>query len=287
MKTRNRIAILFCLAIAIPSAVAAQAAAQLPTSPVVIRVTDATGAVIPGAQIRLDPAPDPVPASMQTDQKGELSLELKPGNYAMEGNYRGFEKYRGQLGVPGYATEALAAASNKLITIVLHVPCTGGDGVTVPSAAGIVVEQDVRKPSNILRLSLAPYHDDLAISTCEFPAFHHITIRVHNAHTNSDEIYSGVALSDLLATYGVPLGKDLRGKALSLYVVAVGSDNYKAVLSLAEIDPEFHPGDVIVADEMGGKRLLDSGPFKLVVTEDKRPARSVHNLVSLELRSAD
>lgn len=30
----------------------------------------------------------------------------------------------------------------------------------------------------------------------------------------------------------------------------------------------------------------NSGPFKLIVTEDKRPARSVRNLVSLVLRSA-
>jgi len=29
----------------------------------------------------------------------------------------------------------------------------------------------------------------------------------------------------------------------------------------------------------------DIGPFRLVVTEDKRPARAVRNLVSVELKS--
>ena len=29
------------------------------------------------------------------------------------------------------------------------------------------------------------------------------------------------------------------------------------------------------------------GPFRLIVTEDKRPARSVRNLVSLEVKTAD
>ena len=39
---------------------------------------------------------------------------------------------------------------------------------------------------------------------------------------------------------------------------------------------------------MNGKPLdAKNGPFKLVVTEDKRPARSVHNLVSIELRTAE
>jgi hypothetical protein len=59
------------------------------------------------------------------------------------------------------------------------------------------------------------------------------------------------------------------------------------VLALGEIDPSFHPGEIIVADAMDRKPLdAHSGPFKLVVTEDKRPARSVRNLVSVELKPA-
>ena len=119
-------------------------------------------------------------------------------------------------------------------------------------------------------------------------AMPHKTVTVHNPHTNADETYSGVPLIDLLAGLGVPHGKDLHGKALSDYVVATGSDGYKAVLALAEIDPEFHPGEVLVADQMDGKPLdAKTGPFRLVVTEDKRPARSVHNLVSIEVKSAE
>ena len=38
---------------------------------------------------------------------------------------------------------------------------------------------------------------------------------------------------------------------------------------------------------MNGKRLDEhSGPLKLVVTEDKRPARSVRNLTTIELKAA-
>ena len=114
------------------------------------------------------------------------------------------------------------------------------------------------------------------------------TVTFHNVHTKADETYSGVPLTDLLAKYGAPTGDKLRGKGLSDYIVATGSDGYKAVLALAETDPSFHPGDVIVADTMDGKPIGDKdGPLRLVVTEDKRPARSVHNLVSIELRSAE
>ena len=114
------------------------------------------------------------------------------------------------------------------------------------------------------------------------------TVTVHNPHENVDETYSGVPLIELLKRVGAPVGKDVHGKALAEYLVATGSDGYKAVLALAEAEPDFHPGDVLVADSMGGKPLdAKTGPFRLVVTDDKRPARSVRNLVSVELKAAE
>jgi hypothetical protein len=152
----------------------------------------------------------------------------------------------------------------------------------------LIVQQPAVAASekNDLLLS-APAHEPVRLSATDFTVLPHITVTFHNTHTNADETYSGVRLSDLLAKLGAPLGDALRGKALANYVVAAGSDGYKSVLALGEVDPSFHPGEVIVADAMDGKPLdAHSGPFKLVVTEDKRPARSVRNLVSLELRSA-
>jgi len=112
-----------------------------------------------------------------------------------------------------------------------------------------------------------PYHEPASFSPAEIKAVVHISATIHNAHTNADETYSGVRLADLLTKMVAPLGKELRGEALAIYMVAKGSDGYAAVLSLAEVDPEFHPGEVIVADAMDGKPLdARSGPFKLVVT---------------------
>ena len=100
------------------------------------------------------------------------------------------------------------------------------------------------------------------------------------------EPYSGVPLAALLAKLDAPLGEHLRGKALASYIVASGSDGYSVVLSIAEADPSFHGGEILVADTRDGQPLGKSGPFQLIVSEDKRPARWVHNLVSISLQDA-
>jgi hypothetical protein len=160
---------------------------------------------------------------------------------------------------------------------------------TTPAASGAHSGPEAVAASSKDALTLLTYsdHKSIVLSAAELKALPHISLTIHNSHTNADETYSGVRLSDLLARIGAPLGGELRGKALAHYVVATGSDGYKAVLALGEVDPSFHPGEVLVADTMDGKPLdAHSGPFKLVVSEDKRPARSVRNLTSVELKDA-
>jgi hypothetical protein len=129
-------------------------------------------------------------------------------------------------------------------------------------------------------------HAPVTFSAAEFHALPHITITVRNGHTNATENYSGVPLAALLEKVDAPVGKELHREAMTSYVVATGSDGYSVVLSLAEVDPSFHEGQVLVADARDGQALGKSGPFQLIVSEDKRPARWVHNLVSIALRRA-
>jgi hypothetical protein len=118
-------------------------------------------------------------------------------------------------------------------------------------------------------------------------ALPHQTVTLEDPHTHASVAYSGVPLISILAQVGAPAGKDVHGKTLSQYVVATGADGYKAVVALAEIEPEFHPGQIIVADAANGKPLdVKEGPLRLVVSEDKHPARCVRNLVKLELKQA-
>jgi hypothetical protein len=157
----------------------------------------------------------------------------------------------------------------------------------VVSAPALLSQQTATAPpaeGNRLLLSAGPDHAPVALSLADFRALPHVTITVHNGHTNADEAYSGIPLATLLEKVNAPLGKELHGEAMTSYVIATGSDGYSVVLSLAEVDPEFHAGQVLVADAREGKPLEKNGPFQLIVSDDKRPARWVHNLVSITLR---
>ena len=181
----------------------------------------------------------------------------------------------------------LSGMSRKNFAPLMIAACLFLVSQTVVNHASAQQAPEARSSAKDALTLTAPAHDPAQISAADLKAMPHLTITIHNSHSNADETYSGVRLSDLLAKVGAPLGSELHGKALANYIVATGSDGYKSVLALGEVDPSFHPGEVMVADAMDGKPLdAHSGPFKLVVTENKRPARSVRNLVSIELKSA-
>jgi hypothetical protein len=145
--------------------------------------------------------------------------------------------------------------------------------------------QQPAQPNDSLLLTAGANHASVSISLADFRALLHVTVTVHNAHADADQTYSGVPLAVLLAKLDAPLGEHLHGKALASYIVATGSDGYSVVLSIAEADPSFHGGEILVADTRDGQPLGKSGPFQLIVSEDKRPARWVHNLGSIALQS--
>jgi hypothetical protein len=96
--------------------------------------------------------------------------------------------------------------------------------------------------------------------------------------------YEGVLVGEILKRAGAPLGRDMTGMAVASCVLAKAKDGYQVVFSLAELDPAFTPNDIIVADTVDGKPLFDyQGPFRIVAPHDKRGARSVRMLQSLDL----
>ncbi len=244
-------------------------AQQAATSSVIIRVTDPSGGGVPHSMIRIVPSPDPAPAKMETDEKGQLAVDLKPGGYALFVSASGFRPMAIHIDVQG-------TKEVQIVPVRLEIGETGSPTTIYPASS-----------KDDLHISAYPYHEDVTLKPADLKAMPRRTVTVHNEHSKADETYTGVRVADLLAKMGAPLGKELRGIALSSYLVMAGSDGYGAVIALAEVDPSFHTGEVLVADTMNGQPLdAKSGPFKLVVTEDKRPARWVRNLVSLELKSA-
>jgi DMSO/TMAO reductase YedYZ molybdopterin-dependent catalytic subunit len=96
--------------------------------------------------------------------------------------------------------------------------------------------------------------------------------------------YEGVLVGEILKRAGATLGADLRGPALTSYVLATAGDGYQVLFSLAELDPAFGGSQVLVADTIDGKPLFAyQGPFRIVSPRDTRAARSIRMLQRLEL----
>jgi len=91
--------------------------------------------------------------------------------------------------------------------------------------------------------------------------------------------YEGVAVSGLLSAAGVALGKSLRGKRLSEYLLVTATDGYEVVFALPEVDPEFTDKVVLLCFLKDGAPLpLDEGPLRLIVPGEKRNARSARQV---------
>jgi DMSO/TMAO reductase YedYZ molybdopterin-dependent catalytic subunit len=99
--------------------------------------------------------------------------------------------------------------------------------------------------------------------------------------------YEGVPVVELLQRAGAPLGKQLKGVAMRLFVVVEASDGYQAVFALPEFDPDFTDRVIIMADRKNGKAMLSpEGPFRLIVEGEKRHARWVREVTALDVEEA-
>jgi DMSO/TMAO reductase YedYZ molybdopterin-dependent catalytic subunit len=104
-------------------------------------------------------------------------------------------------------------------------------------------------------------------------------------HDGTARKYEGVALQTLLTKAGAPMGGELRGKNMTIVVIAEAGDGYRAAFSLAELDDDFARGQVLVADTADGKPLdAEHGPLRLVVPGDKRQGRWVRLLKTISVQ---
>lgn len=98
-------------------------------------------------------------------------------------------------------------------------------------------------------------------------------------------VFEGVALRDVLAQAGVVFGEKLRGKALAQVVIASARDGYQVAYAITELDAAFTDQIVLLADRRDGRALLpDTGPWQIVVPNDKRPARWMRQVSKIEVR---
>jgi DMSO/TMAO reductase YedYZ molybdopterin-dependent catalytic subunit len=99
-------------------------------------------------------------------------------------------------------------------------------------------------------------------------------------------LFEGVAVAELLKRAALPRGEEVCGGVLSRYILVTAHDGYRVLFSLPELDPAFSDGRVLLADRMDGQPLPPrDGPLRLVVPNDKRPARWVRMVERIEAAS--
>jgi hypothetical protein len=157
-----------------------------------------------------------------------------------------------------------------LIAVLCCARVLAADGTVLPATSVVVKGEDSKTESfDVAALSKLPQHT--------------VSAEAHGKKVTCD----GVNVSDVLAKIGAPQGDALRGKALSLYVRVSASDGYRAVYSLAELDPAMHDDVPLLTSHCDGAALdAKDGPFRIIFPGEKRPARWVRQVIEIDLLRA-
>lgn len=100
------------------------------------------------------------------------------------------------------------------------------------------------------------------------------------------DTYTGVSLWTLLQNQGLVTDASIKNDVLRFGVVATGSDGYRALISLGEIDPALgNQPDLVAYADTGGQLGPDgsAGAMRLVVPGDHAGGRYVSNLTDLQV----
>lgn len=128
--------------------------------------------------------------------------------------------------------------------------------------------------------------NSLQLKSADLAAMKHVEVKAKD-NDGKTHLYAGVPLVDILQQAGVTLGKNLRGENLAKFVLIKAADGYEVVFSLPEIDPEFTSRNIILADKADGKSLAaGTGPYRLIVPDDKKHARWVREVAAIQVHFA-
>lgn len=155
-----------------------------------------------------------------------------------------------------------------------------------PVLAILIVQQaTAQKDSGFVKVSgevttpLKLYAADLAVMP-------RATVNLKD-RDGKDHPYSGVPVGAILNKAGVTTGKQLRGENLAKYLLVKSADGYEVLFSLAELDSAFNDRTIILADQNEGHGLpAGKGPFRIIVPDEKRPARSSFQVTEFIIRFA-
>jgi DMSO/TMAO reductase YedYZ molybdopterin-dependent catalytic subunit len=184
-------------------------------------------------------------------------------------------------------TRGLFALFVLVLLSSLAAPLFPVAGQSVPEAGKAVKPAQQRTGAPVTLQVYGEVSEPLSLSSEEFAKLPHQTVRA-KGHDGVESQYEGVPLLAMLAKAGIPTGKDLKGRAMALYVVVEAADNYRAVFALAELDPAFTDRTILLADHRDGKPLsARDAPFQIIVPGEKKHARWVKQVIRLKVGRAD
>ncbi|GAB3318503.1 hypothetical protein GCM10027299_10070 [Larkinella ripae] len=126
----------------------------------------------------------------------------------------------------------------------------------------------------------------LALQAADLKAMPHVEVTGKD-RDGKEHRYAGIPLTELLKQAGATQGGELRGENLMKYVVVKAIDGYEALFALPELDPDFATRTILLADSVDGAPLPTGvGPYRIVVPGEKKPARWVREVKSIEVRFA-
>ncbi len=122
----------------------------------------------------------------------------------------------------------------------------------------------------------------VVLARADIEGLPHVKVQA-SAHEIS-AVFEGVAVRSILEKAGVGFGDALRGKQMSLCLLAEAADNYKIAIALPEMDPAFTDKQIILAFSKDGKPLdAKEGPYRIVFPDEKRPARWIRQVTTLKI----
>jgi DMSO/TMAO reductase YedYZ molybdopterin-dependent catalytic subunit len=126
------------------------------------------------------------------------------------------------------------------------------------------------------------------IDASELHGMPRVEARVTDPHDPGKEmVYSGTPLVEVLKAGGLPLDSGMAGirETVTMTVLVEATDGYRAVFSLAELNPELTDRVILLADTKDGQPLPPrEGPFRIIIPGEKRPVRWVRQVRVITVR---
>jgi len=120
------------------------------------------------------------------------------------------------------------------------------------------------------------------IDASELHKLPRVEARTTDPHDPGKEmVYSGTPLVEVLKAGGLLFDSAMAGirETVTMTVLVEATDGYRAVFSLAELDPELTDRVILLADTKDGQPLPPrEGPFRIIVPGEKRLARWVRQV---------